>query len=134
MARQAGRDGALYAGVASTTAAAEPIAFIKSWTLDAATDKFDVTAFGDTSKTYVQGLPDAKGAFDGWFDTATQQTYTAASDGDSRRFYLYTGTPSTAGPYFFCTAFLSFSVSNPVDGATSISGEWAAATPLFRVG
>ena len=60
MARLHGRSGRLYAGIASA-GTAEPITFLNSWSFDASTDDVDVTAFGDTNKTYVSGLPDFKG-------------------------------------------------------------------------
>ena len=75
MARVHGRRGRLYAGIASDTAAAEPVTFLSSWSIDFTVDKADVTCLGDTNKTYVSGLPDASGSFGGFYDTATAQLY-----------------------------------------------------------
>ena len=80
MGRIAGRNGRVYMGLASG-GTAEPIAFLKTWSINFSVDKFDVTAFGDGNKVYVGGLPDASGEFDGFYDDATVQTYTAAVDG-----------------------------------------------------
>jgi hypothetical protein len=41
---------------------------VKSFSFSAATDKTDVTAFGDAGKVYVAGLPDSSGQFAFWFD------------------------------------------------------------------
>lgn len=41
---------------------------LNKWELDMATDKVKVTAFGDTNQVYVQGLPDIKGTYAGWYD------------------------------------------------------------------
>jgi hypothetical protein len=131
MARIAGRNGQFYVGLLTAAASAEPVPFGKKWSLDASTDTFDVTAFGDTTKVYVSGLPDAQGTYEGWYDDATAQLYTAASDGAARRFYLYTKAASVAGPYWFGTATWDFSVEAAVDGAVPISGSWKAATPVF---
>lgn len=134
MARVAGRNGALYAAITSG-GTAEPIAYLTQWTLDQSTDRTDVTSFGDTTKTYVSGLPDAQGTYSGWYDTATAQLYTAASDGIARKFYLYPDrSAGSAGTYWFGSAFFDFSIDTSVDGAVSISGSFAAATATAKVG
>jgi hypothetical protein len=132
MARVAGRRGRLYAGIASDTAAAEPIAFLNTWSLDQSVDNIDVTSFGDTTKTYVAGMPDATGSFGGFYDTATAQLYTAAQDGLARRFYLYPDISD--GDYYFGTALFDFSVTASTDGAVTISGNWAAASSVQKAG
>jgi hypothetical protein len=112
---------------------AEPIAFLRSWSIDFSSDRIDVTALGDSNKTYVAGLPDAQGQFAGFYDTATAQMYTAAVDGVARKFYLYPTTDS-AGTYWWGTAFFDFSVSGAVDAAAEVSGSFAAATSVAKVG
>lgn len=135
MARIAGKDGRLYVGLASDTAAAEPVTFLNSWDISFTADRFEVTSFGDTTKTYVQGLSDASGNFAGFYDSATAQLYTAANDGAARRVYLYPdATVGTAGPYWFGTAFVDFSVSTPVGGSVDVSGSFAAATSFSKIG
>ena len=76
MARIHGRRGRVYVGIASDSAAAEALPYTATWSIAFATDNAEVTAFGDTVKTYVAGLPDASGAFSGFLDDATAQTYT----------------------------------------------------------
>jgi len=132
MARIAGRSGRLYAGITSA-GTAEPIAFLNKWSLAFATDKFEVTAFGDTGKVYVSGLPDAQGTFAGFYDNATAQLYTAATDGVARKFYLYPDNSLTT-QYWFGTAICDFNVDGDVGGAVSIAGSFAAATPTIKVG
>jgi hypothetical protein len=134
MARIAGRGGRAYVGLASSSASAEPVAFIAKWNIDSDSERYDVTSQGDTSKAYVQGLPDAKGSFSGFFDVASAQLYTAAADGLARKTYLYPDQANNPGVYWFGTAFWSFSVDVPVDGAAAVSGSWAAATPFQKVG
>ena len=135
MARIAGRKGRLYVGLASDTATAEAVAFLNKWSISASTDNIDVTAFGDTGKVSVAGLPDASGSFSGFYDNATVQTYTAATDGLARRFYLYPdATVGTTGPYWFGTALFDFNAEGDVSGAVTISGDWAAASPVAKVG
>lgn len=112
---------------------AEPVAFLKSWSISFSTDKADVTAFGDGNKVYVAGLPDASGEFDGFYDDATVQTYTAATDGVARKFYLYPST-SNNGQYFWGTVLPDMSISSAVDGPVEVSSSWNAASNIAKVG
>lgn len=132
MARIAGRNGRLYAGIASG-GTAEPIAFLGKWALNFTTDKYDVTSLGDTTKTYVAGLADCQGTYGGFYDTSTAQLYTAATDGVARKFYLYPDT-GTATSYWFGTAFFDFNVDGDVGGPVTITGSLAAASAVAKVG
>lgn len=134
MSRIAGTTGRLYVGIASTSAAAEPIAFISKMSLDFSTDDIDVTSFGDANKVYVSGMPDCSGSFSGFFDDATAQTYTAARDGGVRNFYWYPKTATSAGPYWFGTALFDFSVDADIGGAVTIAGNFKAASAVTKVG
>ena len=88
---------------------------------------------GDSNKTYVAGLPDASGQFAGFFDDATAQTYTAATDGLPRKFYLYPST-LTNSQYFFGTILADFSVDGGVGDAVKVSSSWSAASTIAKVG
>lgn len=130
--RIAGRQGRLYSTITSA-GLPTPIAFLTNWSLSATTNKINVTAFGDTSQVYVGGLPDASGSFSGFYDDASNQLYTAAVDGVARGLYLYPSTLLNT-QYFWGTAIFDFNVDIAVDGAAAISGSWAAATPIQKVG
>lgn len=132
MGRVHGRKGRLYVGLATSASVAEPVAFLKGWEINFETDDVDVTAFGDNNKVTLAGLPDSKGTFDGFFDDASNQLYTAATDGASRNFYLYPTTPAAAGPYWFGTASFDFSVSAAVDDAVKVSGGFAATSNVSK--
>jgi hypothetical protein len=120
-------------GLAFTTSTATPVAFIRSWSANFATDKVDVTAMGDSNKIYVAGIPDAAGEFSFWYDDATVQTYTAAVDGLARSFYLYPSSLTT-GQYWFGTILPDFNVSSAVDGAVEGTASWNAASAISKVG
>lgn len=118
------------------SAVATPLPFFADWSINFTVDKFEVTAMGDSNKVYVSGLPDASGDFSGFYDDATVQTYTAATDGIARKFYLYpntTGSPGT-GQYFFGTILPDFSVNGGVGGAVQVKASWSAATAITKVG
>lgn len=131
MARLAGRSGRLYVSITSG-GTAEPITYLNQWSINFATDNIDVTAMGDTHKVYVSSLPDCSGSYAGFYDDATAQLFTSAIDNVARKFYLYPG--SSTAQYWFGTALFDFSVSADVSGAASISGDFAAASPVAKVG
>lgn len=133
MARRHGRNMRLFMNLASG-GTAEPVAFIRSFDMSAATDKVDVTAAGDGNKVYVAGIPDASGSFSFWYDDATVQTYTAAVDGVARKFYLYPDFVTTPGQYWFGTFLPDFNVTAAVDGAVEGTASWNAASVVAKVG
>lgn len=132
MGRIHGRNGRVYLNITSG-GTAEPIAFLKTWSINFVTDKANVTAFGDSNQVYVAGLPDASGEFDGFYDDSTAQTYTAAADGVARKFYLYPSVTNN-GQYFWGTVLPDFSVSAAVDGPAEVSSSWNAASAIAKVG
>jgi hypothetical protein len=132
MARIAGRRGRIYAGIAAA-GTAEPIAFLNKWSINFTVGKIDVTAFGDANKTSLAGLPDATGDFGGFYDNASAQLYTAATDGTARKFYLYPDTDLNS-QYFFGTAIFDFNIDGSVEGAVNVGGSWEASGLVQKVG
>lgn len=126
-----GRSGRLYVGLASSTAAAEPVTNLNSWSIEFTVDQVETTVFGDANRTYVSGLPDAGGQFSGYYDTASAQLFTAAVDGAARRFYLYPTTSDT-GEYFWGTGLFDFSVTGGIGDAVAISGNFKAASAIAK--
>lgn len=137
MARLHGRTGRLYADFSSAGGgSAAPVAALRSWEINASSDRVDVTAMGDSNKQYLQGLPDAQGSFSGWYDDAANTAYSAARDISSnaaRTFYLYPTTNDT-DKYFYGTAYFDVSITGDVGGAIETSGSWAAASDVTSVG
>lgn len=132
MARIHGRRGRIYLEIASG-GTASPLPFFATWSINFATDKAEVTAMGDDNKIYVAGLPDASGQFAGFYDDATAQTYTAATDGLARKFYLY---PSilTNTQYFWGTILPDMSIDGGVGDAVKVSSSWSAASTIAKQG
>lgn len=112
----------------STTAGGVAIATVSlsHWSLDRKTDKYEVTAFGDTNKTYVQGLPDIQGEISGFFDSADDALFDGADSADGVKLYLY---PSSLAPtiYHYGTAWLDASIDVPVSGPVTVTGSFVAA-------
>lgn len=127
-----GRNGIVYMS-ATSAAAASPVAFLSDWSISFSVDKQDVTAMGDQNKIYVSGLPDASGDFSGFYDQDSNQTYTAATDGLPRNFYLYPST-SKSTQYFWGTILADMEVSGGVGDAVKIKSSWNAASSIAKAG
>lgn len=112
------------------------MAFLSDWSINFVVNKVDVTAMGDQNLIWVAGLPDATGDFTGFYDTATAQTYIAATDGLPRNFYLYPSTlgvqGANPGQYFFGQILPDYSIAGGVTAAVSLKSTWNAATRIQR--
>lgn len=129
MAVYPGRKGVIYLSTSASGTAANVIKLNK-WALNRATDKIEVTAFGDANKTYVQGLPDVKGSFSGFWDDTETKPFSAAASADGCKVYLY---PSSDVPskYAYGLAWLDCSIDDDVNGAVTITANFAAAASWF---
>jgi hypothetical protein len=124
MARYHGGKAAIYGSTTGTGVAAAMIS-LSQWSLDKATDKAEVTAFGDLNKTYVQGLADVKGSISGFFDSADDALFDASESADGVKLYLY---PSSLSPtiYHYGPAWLDASISVDVKGAVTVKASFVA--------
>jgi hypothetical protein len=133
MAANHGKSGRLYIDVSTNASgSASAVTLLRSWDLQQSVDRVEVTAFGDSNKTYVQGLPDSQLTFDGFYDDATSDVFQIPNVG-ARKFYLYPNTGTTT-KYWFGTMLFDVSTSGAVDSAVAISGSGAAASAVIRVG
>jgi hypothetical protein len=118
-------------GSVSIGTPAVPVLSLNKWSLDAATDKVDVTAFGDVNKQYVQGLPDLKGNIAGFFDDQEDAFFVAADSPTPVDLELMPvagiATIKWAGK-----AWLDASIDVPANGAITVSGDFVAAGPWTR--
>lgn len=124
MSVYAARKGVVYMSTTGTGAATNVIK-LSQWTLNSATDKIDVTSFGDANKTYVQGLKDLQGTLSGFFDDSETKPFAAADSADGCKLYLY---PSSDAPtrYWYGPAWLDYSLDVSVSGAVSMTANFAA--------
>ena len=114
---------------------ATPVAFLNTYSISFSVDKLDVTAFGDAGKVTLAGLPEQTGQWGGFYDDATVQMFTAASDGLARNFYIYPNTLTNL-QYFFGSAIFDMQVEGAVGDAIKVSGNFAnaAATGILKQG
>ena len=129
MPKYHGKRGVVY--ISTTMAGTASPVQLTEWTLNMATDKTEVTSFGDANKTYVQGLKDLSGTISGFWDSANDALFDAADSADGVRMYLY---PSADAPTIFWEgpAFLDASISVGVGGAVAMSGSFVAAGSWTR--
>jgi hypothetical protein len=132
MAKYAGRKGVVYI---STTGSgnASIMAGLTEWSINRATDKIEVTSFGESNKTYVQGLPDVSGSFNGFWDHADTKLFTAAGSTDGCKIYLYPSSDNT-GAYHYGPAWLDASMTTNVNGAVEITSDFVANGSWSSVG
>lgn len=133
MARMHGSKGSVEMDSAGVGSPMAVIASLNQWTLSMARDRAEVTAFGDTNKQYVQGLPDIKGTFAGFYDPGAG----SPDEGNAVLFDAAEGTvavtlkliPSTLDPtkYWTGLAYLDTAIDVSANGAVSLSGSFVAA-------
>lgn len=125
MARAHGKNAAVYVSPTGTGTAV-PISGLTKWTLDRATDKVPVTAFGDTNKSYVQGLPDLKGTLSGFWDSSSDPLYAAGASADGTKLYLYPDRLNAPTVYDAGPAWIDTAIDVDVNGAVAISSSFVA--------
>jgi hypothetical protein len=127
-----GRFGVVYIGAANGgTAVNQPN--LKSWSFDGATEFSPVTCMGDSSQSYVAGIPDATGSFEGVWDSATATVFFAAArDGLSRKMYLYPG--GSSANYWYGDVLFDSNHSGGIDDAVLVSANWRGAGVITPIG
>lgn len=134
VAPRAGRNGRIYIDASTSgTLAATPVSLLNTWSLDQPTDKIEVTSFGDTTKTYVVGLPDAQGSFGGFWDGDATTLYNIVGSSVARKIYIYPDTSNDVATYWYGTAYFDVSTSGDVGDAVKIDVSWAAASSFIYV-
>ncbi len=127
MSAHAGRSGAVYIAIESATGVATSCIKLSAWTINRATDTFDVTSFGDANKTYVQGLADLKGTISGFWDDSETKPFAGASSSTGVKLYLYPDITNSPTKYAYGTAWLNASIETPVGGAVKLTSSFVAA-------
>jgi hypothetical protein len=124
MGAYAGKSGLVYLSISGTDVPALVLR-LNDWTLNRTTDKIEVTSFLDKNKTYVQGLPDLKGTFKGFWDPDESKPFAASKSVDGCQIVLY---PSADAPSKFAygPAWLDVNIDTPVGGAVAMDASFAA--------
>jgi len=121
-----GKNGAIYIGGAIGVGI--KVATKTEWTLQRNRDYVDATVFGDANKTYLAGLPNVQGTFNGFLDTSGDLMLNGATS-DAESIYLYASDSTNSSPTVLVAhgpAFIDATVTvGNADGAR-ISGDFRA--------
>ena len=131
MAKYHSKQAIIYMGV-SGGAVAVALPGVYSFSISKATDRVEVSAFGDANKSFVQGLAEVSGDFSIRFDNTDDSYFDASESVGAVNMYIY---PSRDAPtiYHYGTAWVDASIEVGVDAAVSISGSFAAASAWGRM-
>jgi hypothetical protein len=129
MSRYHGKKGVVY--MSSSAGGNASVITLSEWTLNRATDKVDVSSFGDSNKVYVQGLKDVQGTLSGFWDSADDKLFDAAESVDGAKLYLYMSSDAP-GLFFSGLAWLDDSMSVGVNGAVTMNSSFVAAGSWSR--
>jgi hypothetical protein len=131
MAAHAGKSGAVYLAIESSTGVATLCLSLNAWTLDRNSDTFETTSFGATNKTFVQGLPNLTGTLSGVWNDAETKPFAGAVSSTGVKLYLYPDITNSPTKYAYGTAWLSAAIEAPVNGAVTLSANFSAAESWY---
>ena len=104
MANIHGKNAVIYLGDGASGEAIE-ISEQNSYSIEHDFDLADTSELGDTWKTNVKGLMSFAGSFEGNFNTASNQLWSAATGASASKFYIYPDR-SSATRYYYGTAWV----------------------------
>jgi len=125
MAKHAGRNGRVLLA-ATGTGVPTAVLGIKTWSLDLSQDTIETTEFGDTNKTYVVGLRDLSGSFEGFWNDAETKLFAGAQSADGTFMYLYPDVSVSPTKYAYGPAWLSMSIDTDVGDSVNFSADFSA--------
>lgn len=104
------------------------VADMDSWTLDMDRDTVDVTAFGDTNKQFVLGLPNYSGTYTAKYNAPTAGVIFDAIMGSvAVHLKLVPDLVAIATNFFSGLAYLSGGINVDAKGAVTTGGKFVAA-------
>lgn len=103
------------------------VASLNKWDLDLSKDQAKVTCFGDTNQVYVEGLPDIKGSYGGFYDPVDGLVIFDVIFGTVKPTLSLVPSFLTPLVAFGGRANLSGKISVDVNGGVSIGGSITAA-------
>jgi hypothetical protein len=123
-----GKNGAIYFVAEKGAVGAQKVANKVEWTLNLNRDYVDATVFGETNKTYLVGLRDVQGTFNGLFDSSGDLIVNNTTT-DQVSIYLYADDREL--PYTRLIAYglglLDGSITASITDAVRVTGNFRAA-------
>jgi hypothetical protein len=122
-----GKDGAIYIN-GPVGGGGTKVANRTEWSLQRNRDYVDATTFGNTNKTYLAGLPNLQGNYNGLLDVSGDLLFSAAASG-AQSLYLYADDGTNGGTVVLVahgSGFLDATINSSITDAVKISGEFRA--------
>jgi len=122
-----GKDGAIYLG-GPVSGGGTKVSNRTEWSLQRNRDYVDATTFGNTNKTYLAGLPNLQGNYNGLLDVSGDLLFSAAASG-AQSLYLYADDGTNGGSAILVahgSGFLDATINSSITDAVKISGEFRA--------
>lgn len=124
MAVYHGKSGIVYISTTGTGTASN-VVNQTAWTLDLSTDLVETTSFGDSNKTYVQGLRNIQGTLSGFWNDTESKLFTGSTSTDGVKIYLYASSAATT-KYAYGPAWLSVTMETGVADAVQVNASFSA--------
>lgn len=121
-----GKNGAIYLVAAKGQVGALKVATKNEWTLSLNRDYVDATVFGDVNKTYLTGLKDVSGTFNGILDVSGDLLVNA-TDSDAVEIYLYADDTSSPVLVGHGPGLIDAAITASNTDAIRVSGNFRAA-------
>lgn len=118
-----GKNGALYLG--GPKGSGVKVSTKTEWTLNLNRDYVDATVFGDTNKTYLVGLRDLQGTYNGLLDVSGDYMVNATTS-DAEFLYLYADDTATPILLAYGPALIDASMTASNTDAIKVSGNFRA--------
>jgi len=103
------------------------VASLNKWDLDMTKEHVKVTSFNDANQVYVDGLPDIKGTYSGWYDPVDGLVLFGAVFGTAKPTLRLLPTSLDATKKFEGRGLLDSHISVDANGAVAVSGAFVAA-------
>lgn len=121
-----GKNGAIYLVAPKGGAGSVKVATKNEWTLNLNRDYVDATVFGDVNKTYLTGLKDISGTFNGILDVSGDLLVNA-TDSDALDIYLYADDGAVPVLIGHGPGLLDAAITASNTDAVRVSGNFRAA-------
>ena len=105
------------------------VAGLDKWELDMSKDHVRVTAFGDSNHVYVDGLPDLKGSYGGWFDPVDGLDVFSVIFGTTKPYLELYPNEADVDIKWAGKGLIDGKISVDANGGVAVSGTFVGAGP-----
>jgi hypothetical protein len=122
VAKHHGKDGAVY--LSTSAGGSLSLINLTAWTVDEVFDQIDCSDTNSENREYERGNLAVSGTLSGFWDSASDTLYDAATSEDEVSIILY--PHRTTGRYWFGSVLIDFAITTGVDQAVAVNGSFVA--------